>query len=145
MTLKPWAVGLLLLAAWPACAAPLPTDLAAAARAYDAAQLKGDKAELERLLADDYRLVNGSGNVETKVEFVKDLTDPNVREEPFVIDKPIAQVWAEGAVLGGVTTLAGTDHGTHFTARIRFADVWAKRAGQWRVIYTQVSKAKAGD
>jgi hypothetical protein len=127
----------------PALAAPLPADLAAAAKAWDAAQLTGDRAALERLLADDYRLVNGGGRVESKAQFIKDLTDPEVKEDPFVIEQPIEQLWANGAVLGGVTNLTGTDHGTRFHARIRFADVWARRDGRWQLIYTQVSPLKA--
>jgi hypothetical protein len=130
------------LIASPALAAPLPADLAVAAKAYDAAQLHGDRAALERLLADDYRLVNGGGRMETKAEFIKDLTDPNVTEDPFVIEQPIAQLWDGGAVLGGVTNLTGADHGTRFHARIRFADVWARRDGRWQVVYTQVSPVK---
>ncbi|HEU4959383.1 MAG TPA: DUF4440 domain-containing protein, partial [Sphingomonas sp.] len=39
----------------------LPPDLAAAAEAFDKAQVKGDRAALERLLADDYLLVNSQG------------------------------------------------------------------------------------
>ena len=136
------ALVLLSLLASPVLAAPLPADLAAAAKAYDAAQLSGDRAALERLLANDYRLVNGGGRVETKAQFIKDLTDPNVKEDPFVIEQPVAQLWDGGAVLGGVTNLSGADHGTRFHARIRFADVWAKRGGRWQVIYSQVSPLK---
>jgi hypothetical protein len=133
------------LAAAPALAAPLPADLAAAAKAYDAAQLSGDRAALERLLADDYVLVNSGGVTETKAQFIKDLTDPNVRQDPFVIDRPLERVWADGAVLGGVTTLSGVDHGVRFHQRMRFADVWARRSGHWQVVYTQVSKPKDGE
>ncbi|MDB5361828.1 MAG: hypothetical protein JWO51_3125 [Rhodospirillales bacterium] len=42
----------------PAFAAKFPADLAKAAKEYDQAQINGDRAELERLLADDYVLVN---------------------------------------------------------------------------------------
>lgn len=45
----------------------LPADLASAAADYDRAQIKGDEALLNRLLADDYHLVNGAGQVESKM------------------------------------------------------------------------------
>ena len=135
---------LLLLAASPALAAPLPADLAVAAKAYDAAQIGQDRAALERLLADDYLLVNGAGRAESKAEFVKDLTDPNVRQDPFTVEQPVERVWADGAVLGGVTTFSGQDHGKPFRARIRFSDVWARRDGHWQVVYTQVSRLQTG-
>jgi hypothetical protein len=45
--------------------------------------------------------------------------------------------------MGGVVTLRGTDGGKPFAARLRFADIWAKRKGKWQVIYTHVSKPPA--
>jgi hypothetical protein len=46
--------------------------------------------------------------------------------------------------MGGVATLRGVDGGKKFEATLRFADIWAKRKGQWQVIYTHVSKPPAG-
>ena len=62
----------LLLAA--AAAAAIPADLAAAVHGYDQAQIRGNKAELERWLADDYLLVNSSGQTETKAQLIADYT-----------------------------------------------------------------------
>ena len=123
--------------------APLPPALAAAARAYDEAQVKGDKAALEALLADDYRLVNSGGRVETKAQFIADLTAPDFTMAPFTVEQPIARVWANGAVLGGASALSGTDGGKPYAARLRFADVWAKRDGKWQVVFTQAGRAAA--
>ena len=41
----------------------------------------------------------------------------------------------------GVATLRGTDGGKRYEVRLRFADIWAKRGGKWKVIYTQVASA----
>ncbi len=59
----------LLLATAPALAATLPADLLSAAAAYDKAQIAGDRAELERLLADDYTLVNSAGRLARLSQF----------------------------------------------------------------------------
>lgn len=130
-------------------ATPVPADLAAAVKAYDAAQVKGDRAALERLLADDYVLANAAGNIETKPQFIAELTAADFHMEPFTVDKPVERVWGTaesgGAVMGGVATLKGNDGGQAFSARLRFADVWAKRGGRWQVIYTQVAKALPGE
>ena len=58
--------------------ARLPRDLAAAATAYDLAQIRGDKAALQ-LLAWDYTLANSSGQVETKGQFIAEQTAPGYR------------------------------------------------------------------
>jgi hypothetical protein len=124
-------------------ATELPADLAKAVRDYDQAQIKGNRAELERLLADDYTLLNSGGKTETKAQFIAESTAPGFKLEPFAVEDAIEKVWDKGAVMGGVVTLRGTDGGKPFAARLRFADIWAKRKGKWQVIYTHVSKPPA--
>ncbi len=119
----------------------IPPDLAAAVAAYDKAQIDGNRAELERWLADDYLLINSSGNSETKAELIADYTAPGFDLEPFTIEQPVEKVWSDGAVMGGIATLRGTDGGKRYEVRLRFADIWVKRGGRWQVIYTQVAKA----
>ena len=121
-------------------ATELPADLAKAVKDYDRAQVDGNRAELERLLADDYTLLNGAGKTETKAQFVAESTAPGFKLEPFVVTDAIEKVWSDGAVMGGITTLRGVDSGKPFEATLRFADIWAKRKGKWQVIYTHVSK-----
>ncbi len=120
---------------------PLPIELEAASRAYDRAQAQGDRAALDRLMAADFVLVNGGGRAETKAQYITDLTDPDVREDPLSVIEPVQTVWAGGAVLGGLAVLTGTDHGVRFSARIRFANVWALREGRWQVVYGHTIRA----
>jgi hypothetical protein len=126
-----------------ASAAELPADLAKAVKDYDEAQIHGNKAELQRLVADDYTLVNSSGRVQDKAELIADYTTPGYKIEPFEILQPVEKVWSDGAVMGGVVNLRGIDGGKPFSVTLRFADIWAKRNGKWQVIYTHVSKPPA--
>jgi hypothetical protein len=124
-------------------ATELPADLAKAVEDYDRAQIDGNRAELERLLADDYTLLNSAGKTETKAQFVAESTAPGFKLQPFVVQDAIEKVWSDGAVMGGIATLRGVDGGKPFEATLRFADIWAKRNGKWQVIYTHVSKPPA--
>jgi hypothetical protein len=126
-----------------ASAATLPTALAVASQAFDAAQLHGDGKALGSLLADDYLLLNGSGSEEDRAAFIGDYTDPGFHLDPFVVRHPIVRVWTGGAVLGGVTRLAGVSGGKRFEQCIRFTDVWSDRGGRWLVALTHVSKSPA--
>ena len=126
-----------------ASAAEVPADLAKAVKDYDEAQIHGDKVELQRLVADDYTLVNSSGRVQNKAELIADYTTPGYRIEPFEILQPVEKVWSDGAVMGGVVNLRGIDGGKPFSVTLRFADIWTKRNGKWQVIYTHVSKPPA--
>ena len=123
-----------------ALAAPLPADLAAAAHAYDAAQVNGDRAALERLVADDYVLVNGAGQVQDKARLIADYVAPGFKLDPFTIEEPVEKVFGDTALLGGRVDMTGTDGGQRFALVVRFVDTWAKRDGQWRVVYSQVTR-----
>ena len=125
-------------------AAGLPADLAKAVKDYDEAQIHGDRAELQRLVADDYTLVNSSGRIQSKAELIADYTAPGYKIEPFEIMQPVEKAWSDGAVMGGVVNLRGIDGGKPFSVTLRFADIWAKRNGKWQVIYTHVSKPPPG-
>lgn len=119
----------------------IPKDLAARVHAYDVAQVKGDKAALEDLLADDYVLVNSRGQRESKADLIHDYTKPGFKLEPFVVEEAVELVWADGAVMGGVARIRGVDDGQAYDVRLRFSDIWAKRNGKWQVIYTHASRA----
>ena len=124
-------------------ATDLPADLAKAVKDYDQAQTEGNRAELVRLLADDYTLVNSAGKTETKAQFVAESTAPDFKLEPFVVKEAVEKVWSDGAVMGGVAHLKGVDGGKPFEVNLRFSDIWAKRNGKWQVIYTHASRAPA--
>lgn len=133
------ACAALVLMAGAAQAGSLPPDLAKAAADFDQAQMHGDKAALERLLADDYRLVNSHGAIEDKAQFIADLTAPDYHLDPYTVKDPIERVWNDGAVLAGLVLLKGRSGGKDFQVLLRFADIWAKRDGHWQVMFTEVT------
>ena len=122
-------------------AAVLPADLAKAAHEYDEAQVKSDRAALERLLADDYVLHNSAGQVQDKRSFIADQIAPGYKLEPFVIEEKVEKVMGDAAILGGVARAKGTSGGEPYDVRLRFIDVWAKRGGRWVVVFSQATRA----
>ena len=133
-------VSLLVSCATPALAAGLPPDLARAAKAYDSANVASDIPALERLFADDYVLVNSDTSVENKQQAIADFRMPGFKIEPYVMTQPIETAWDNGAVIGGVVNLSWTQDAKHQQRWIRIAHVWAKRHGDWQMIYTQVTR-----
>lgn len=123
--------------------AQLPPALAKAVRDYDDAQIKGDAHALDRLLADEYALVNSRAQIEDKRQMIADYTTPGFRLDPYVVERPIIRQWAGGAVVGGEVALSGTSDGAPFKGRIRFADVWRLRDGRWQVVFTEVTPVRS--
>lgn len=122
--------------------ARLPSALAQAVRDYDKAQIEGDGRALNRLLADDYALVNSRAQVEDKRQMIADYTAVGFHLDPYVVERPIVRQWPGGAVLGGEVALSGTSDGAAFKGRIRFADVWQLRGGRWQVAFTEVTPVR---
>lgn len=116
----------------------LPQDLAAAATAYDVAQFKADRRELERWLADDYVLTGLGGKSQTKAEAIAGSFAPDRKTTYVAISNQVYKFWKDGAALGGIVDARGTDHGKPFALHARFVDVWAKRDGHWQVLFTQI-------
>lgn len=115
----------------------------AAATEFDHAQLVGDRATMDRYLASDFVFVKGAGAVSDRAAFLAGFTDPDQKLEPFVIEHPVAIRLADQAVLiGGETTMRGTDKGTPFAEHFRYADIFQWRDGRWQVVYTQVTMIK---
>jgi ketosteroid isomerase-like protein len=137
-------------AALVAIATPAPTpayaepgdnaDVRAAAKAFDDAQLHGDRAALERLLAPDYLFVRGSGRVGDRRDFIAGFTAAGQKLEPFTILDPLfMRVTGDVAIVGGEAWIKGTDGGKPFTEHFRYSDVFARRDGHWVAVYTQVT------
>lgn len=135
-----FAIALLAAGAAPAIAAPLPPDLARAAKDYDRATIASDIAALEHLFADDYLLVNSDASVENKQQAIADFRMPGFKIDPYVMTERTETAWNDGAVISGVVRLSWTQDGKHQQRVIRIAHVWAKRRGVWQMAYTQVTR-----
>jgi ketosteroid isomerase-like protein len=134
------AAAILVVSAAPsAFAVGLPPDLVEAAREYNQAQFDNDIPTLERLVADDYVLVNSNATVENKRQFLADFSLPGFKIDPYVLEQPVERIWGNAALIGGLVHLSWTQDGKHQTRLLRVAYVWAKRHGKWKAAYAQVT------
>lgn len=124
----------------PALAADDAAEVRAAAKAFDDAQVQGDRAALERLLAPDYLFVRGSGRVGDRRDFIAGFTAAGQRLEPLRIEDPLfLRVTGDVAIVGGEAWIKGVENGRPLAEHFRYSDVFAKRDGRWLVVYTQVT------
>lgn len=127
-----------------AASVALPTDLAKAAHDYDQAQVTSNRAELERLIADDYRLHNSGGQVQDKASSIADQVAPGYRLEPFTVEEKVEKLMGDAAILGGVARARGTSGGQPYDVTLRFIDIWQKRNGRWVVVMSQATRVPKG-
>lgn len=115
-------------------------DPRAAARAFEAAQAKGDGAALQRLLARDFLFVRGSGRVGNRQDYVEGFTGPGDSVSALeVTDRLFTRVAPDAAVAGGEARIAGTEGGQPFQNHYRFSNVLVRRDGRWQIIFSQVT------
>ncbi|MDP3852806.1 nuclear transport factor 2 family protein [Phenylobacterium sp.] len=126
-------------------AAPAPdTDVRSAAKAFDQAQLSGDKAALERFLAQDFIIVRGSGKQVGREDFIAGWLTPGVTFEPLTIfDSVFVPLGPQAAIVGGRVELRGAENGKPFVERFHYSDVFAWRDGRWQVVFVQVTPTPA--
>jgi ketosteroid isomerase-like protein len=126
-----------------ACATPtesLPADLAEALAAYDRATFSNDIPALREIVADDYMLVNSDASLQDKASYLADFAAPGFRMEPYVMQAPVAKVWNDVALTGGLMPLAWTQDGVGHSRMLRIAHVWVRGGGRWRIAYTQLTR-----
>lgn len=133
---------LALLAMAISTADPRAGSLAAAARAFDDAQMHHDRAVIDRFLAPDFRYVTRKGKLLGRRDFIAATSDANEVLAPFIVeDHRVEPLGADGGVASGEASVSGTRAGVAFSDRFRYADVFARRQGRWVVVYTQVTAA----
>jgi len=118
----------------------LPSDLAKAIKDYDAATVSNDVATLAQLVADDYVLVNSDSTLQDKQSYLEDFEVPGFKLDPYVLRERVLKVWDGTALLAGLVQLSWTLDGKHHGRLLRIAHVWARREGQWRMAYTQLTR-----
>lgn len=149
----PTFVALLLLTLVPACMVnpPLNSDDPARTKAeltrladqWDKAIVRQDRAVIEANMAEDFRQIDGAGNLEDKASFVEGLMSPKLRIDPYTVEDFDVRLYGDVALLSGRTKMTGQYDGKHFQSHYRYIDIYVRRDGRWRIVSVQISKIPA--
>ena len=107
-----------------------------------AAMVKGDKAALERLLADDLTYTHSSALFESKGEFIKSVTGGTIDYVSIVPSETDWKVRVNGntAIVNGVAAVNVVDTGKDLKIKIRYTSIHANRGGQWQMQAWQATR-----
>jgi len=140
--IKGLAISLLIVIAVPAAIASSADDektVAALDTQYQAAVRKNDVETMDRILADDYVLVTGSGKTYNKTDLLDDARSGQVIYEHQEDTSQTVRVWGDTAVVTAKLWEKGTDHGKPFDHIAWFSDVYLRTASGWRYVFAQSS------
>jgi ketosteroid isomerase-like protein len=102
-----------------------------------AAVLKKDFASFGQHFADDAVLVTPDGTAQTKTQILADFKSGDLAIESSQISELKVRVLGETAVVTYVTTDKGKYKGQDISGRYRWTDVFAHRAGAWKIVAGQ--------
>ena len=94
-------------------------------------------------MSEDFRQIDGAGNVETRQSFVDDLMSPQLVIAPYVVEDFDVRLFGDTALLSGRTRMTGTYDGKPFASHYRYIDVYVKRGGRWQIVSVQISRIPA--
>ncbi len=123
--------------------AALVAALAAQADRWDKAIVRKDRAAIEANMADDFRNIDGAGDVESKAPFVDDLMAPELVIHPYTVDDFDVRVYGDVALLSGRTRMTGSYRGKAFASHYRYIDIYLRRGGEWKIVSVQISRIPA--
>jgi ketosteroid isomerase-like protein len=107
---------------------------------WDKAIVRKDRATIEANMAEDFRQIDGAGNVETKKSFVDDLVSPDLVIDPYTVEDFDVRLYGDTALLAGRTRMTGRYQGKPFTGHYRYIDIYVRRSGEWKIVSVQISK-----
>jgi ketosteroid isomerase-like protein len=106
---------------------------------YQAADKHNDVATMDRILADDFVLVTGSGNVVTKNNLLEEARAARTIYEHQEDSEQMIRVWGNTAVVTAKLWAKGLTEGQSFEYTLWFSDTYARTPGGWRYVFDQAS------
>jgi len=104
------------------------------------AEIKGDIAFLDRILADDWAVTEPDGSVWTKAQILVAIKSGADKVSAMEVDDMKARVYGDAAVVTGRNTVKGIFKGKDMSGQERWTDTWIKEANRWQCVATHVSK-----
>ena len=105
------------------------------------AYMKSDPAFIKNLEAEDYSIIEPDGNVSTKAQDIKSVTDKTfVLKSATMSDFKCRMLGDNAAVVTCMLKMSGTEDGKDFSGDFRGTDVFEKKNGKWMVVASQLTK-----
>jgi ketosteroid isomerase-like protein len=106
---------------------------------YQAAVKKNDVAAMDRILAEDFVLVTGSGKTYGKADLLEEGRTGRVIYERQEDSSQKVRVWGDTAVVTAKLWAKGMDNGKPFDYTLWFSDTYVRTRHGWRYVFGQAS------
>jgi hypothetical protein len=104
------------------------------------AYFEQDTELLDRILADDFQMIDGEGNWSTKAEEIKWVATNKPAYDSLVFEIKRLDIFDNGsAIVAGIGTIRGRDDEGAYVAEYQSTNVLIKRNGLWQAVASHVS------
>jgi len=104
------------------------------------AYFEQDTALLNRILADEFRMVDGAGTWSTKADEIEWVTNNKPSYESMAYEILRLEIFnGDTAIVAGQGTILGTDEDGPYVAQYQSTNVLIKRDNRWRAVASHVS------
>lgn len=107
---------------------------------YQAAVKNNDAVTMDRILADDFVLVTGKGQVFDKEDLLKEAREAKTSYEHQEDSQQTVRVWGDTAVITALLWVKGTKGSKSFEYRLWFSDVYKRTPKGWRYVFAQAAQ-----
>ena len=104
-----------------------------------AAWIAGDSSFHERVLADDWSVIDGAGRIMSKTEMLNESFSGERQITVGQIDEIRVRCFGDWAIVTGRTHVAGRFREQEVDVTLRFTDVFAYRVDMWQVVASQAT------
>jgi ketosteroid isomerase-like protein len=110
---------------------------------WDKAIVRKDEKAIAGNMAEDFRIIDGYGNVDGKSAFVADILDPKLTIDPYTVEEFTVRLYGDTALLSGRTHMTGKHDGKPFESNYRYIDIYVRSKGTWKIVSVQITKLAA--
>ena len=104
-----------------------------------AAWVAGDPSVHQRVLSEDWSVIDAQGRIRNKAEVLEEMFRPGERQISGHIDEVNVRAYGDWAIVTGKTHVAGRYEGNDIKVTLRFMDVFRRTEGKWQVLASQAT------
>ena len=108
-------------------------------RWYQKAVQENDAATMDKLLADDFTLVTGSGKAYSKADLLAEARSGRIHYDQQDDENQTVRIWGDTAVITAKLTAKGSESGKPFDYQVWFSDTYVKTPSGWKYVFGQSS------
>ena len=108
---------------------------------WNNAFIKGDAATLEKILADDYFMIDPQGGTSNKSKTLEDVKSGQFKPESIKYDDLKVRVYGNTGIVTGGVIVKNAGGGLDSISAYRFSDVFVLRGGRWQAVNSQLTES----